>query len=51
MIFPRNRNLGSFIDIDFGPPRFNNPTSTPHLSERRQNRKALAPEPARANVK
>jgi hypothetical protein len=44
MIFPRNRKVGSFSDIDFGQTRFNNPTSTPRPSENRQNPGAPAPE-------
>jgi len=34
MIFPRNRKVGSFSDIDRGQTRSKNPTSIPRRSEK-----------------
>src|ERR1700694_2663734 len=46
MTLPRNRNVGSFTDIDCGQTRFDNPTSNPRLlSENQQNRERQLPEP------
>jgi hypothetical protein len=46
MTLPRNRNVGSFTDIDCGQTRFDNPTSNPRLlSKNQQNRERELPDP------
>jgi hypothetical protein len=47
MIFPRNRRVGSFSEIDFGHTRFNNPTTTPRPSQKPAESGTLGPEPER----
>jgi hypothetical protein len=45
MILPRNRNVGSFADIDRGHARFDNPTSNPRLvPKNQQNRERELPD-------
>jgi hypothetical protein len=46
MTLPRNRNVGSFKDIDCGRTRFDNPTSNPRLlPKNQQNRERELPDP------
>jgi len=45
MTLPRNRNVGSFADIDRGHARFDNPTSNPRLlPKNQQNRERELPD-------
>jgi hypothetical protein len=45
MTLPRNRNVGSFADIDRGHARFANPTSNPRrLPKNQQNRERELPD-------
>jgi hypothetical protein len=45
MTLPRNRNVGSFADIDRGHARFANPTSNPRLLRKnQQNRERELPD-------
>jgi len=46
MTLPRNRNVGSLMDIDRGHARFDNPTSNPRLlPKNQQNRERELPDP------